>query len=104
MISKHLEFYRLNSWLGDLFDNALAGGGRRQWLAILLEDFEPLIDDLTKLGIYFGFIVAVATLTNDSRALADKALVFVGPFNDFYVPCAVVHDFDSWMTFLTSRS
>jgi hypothetical protein len=82
------------SYLSDSFCNASAGSRRRQRLAILLEDFEPLIDDLTKLGIYFGFIVAVATLTNDSRALADEALVLVGPFNDLYVPCAVVHDMD----------
>jgi hypothetical protein len=65
---------------------------RRQWFAVLSHNFQALIDYLAQFGLHLSFVVAVATLTNDSRALADETLILIGPFNDLDISSAVVHD------------
>src|SRR5688572_17760183 len=89
---------------GDPSRNVLTGGGGRQWLAVTLERFYPLVDDATKLGVDFGLVIAVAARSNDARTLAHEALVLVGPLDDLDVASAVTQRADSLMAFLTSRS
>ena len=71
---------------------------------MLLEDFDPLIDDLTKLRINLRFIITMTARTDEAGTLADEALVFVGPFNDLDIAIALIHDRDSSIFVLTSRS
>jgi hypothetical protein len=58
----------------------------------LFNNFQAFIDDLAKLGVNLGFVVAVATLSDDSWALANEALVLVGPFHNLDIPRAIVHE------------
>ena len=58
---------------------------------------------LNELG-NISFVVAVAARTDNPRALANEALIFIRPFHQLNVPSTVVHDRDSSMIFLTSRS
>jgi hypothetical protein len=88
----------------EFFRDPLPCGSRRQRPAILFEYLDPLIDDLTKLRIDLCFVIAVAAWAHETGALTNEALVFVGPFDDLYIPGAVVHDFDSSITRLTSFS
>lgn len=81
--------------LRDFFGDTLASGWPRQWFAIVFEILQQFVDDLAQLGVHLGFIIAVAALTDDSRALADEALILIGPFHDLDVSRAVVHDRDS---------
>jgi hypothetical protein len=83
--------------LRNLLCNSPSRGCRRQRLAIALQRFQPFIDDLAQVGIHFRFITAVATRSNDARALADKTLVLIGPFHDLDVSSTAVHDRDSFM-------
>jgi hypothetical protein len=84
-------------------DEAPPGGWRRQWLAVALESFQPLVDDLAQLGVHPSLIIAVATGADDAWALSHEALILVGPFNDLDVSGTVVHERDSLITFFTSR-
>jgi hypothetical protein len=90
--------------LGNFLRGVSSRRRRRQRFAVAPERIDPLVHDSTKFGVHLRFIVAVAAGSDDSRTLADKALIFVRPLDDFYVSSAFVHDRDSSMAFLTARS
>ena len=54
-----------------------ASARRGQWFAPLFEQEQPLIDDVAKRCVHLQLIITMTTWSNDSQALADKALVFV---------------------------
>jgi hypothetical protein len=62
---------------------ALPGSRGRQRFSIFFQDFNPFIDNLTKLCIHLRFIGPVATRTNNAWALAHKTLIFIGPSTIF---------------------
>jgi hypothetical protein len=80
------------------FRDTLSGGRWRQRFAVLQGDLDPFVHDLAQFGIYFGLVVAVAAWADDAWALADEALILIGPLNNLDVPSAVVHDLDSSIT------
>jgi len=89
---------------GDFVSEALTGGRWRQRFPIAFEYLNPLIDDLTKFRVDVGFPVTVAARADNTGALADEALIFLGPFHQLDVASTIVHEFDSSITRATSRS
>jgi hypothetical protein len=65
--------------------------GRRQRCPVLLHDVDPFVDDLTQLGINLRLVIAMAAWTDDARALADKAAIVIGPFDDLDVAGTLFH-------------
>jgi hypothetical protein len=87
----------------DSFGDSLSR--RRRWQGLTVTfSFEPFVDNLTQFGVDFCFVIAITAWTNNAGTLSDKAFVFVGPFNDFYVASTLVHDFESSIIRFTSRS
>lgn len=100
-----LEFKPSGVFLsGDFVSDALASGRWWQWLALTLDRFQPFIDDPAQMRVHLRFVVSVATRPNDPRTLANETLILIRPFHYLDVPGTVVHDRDSSMAFLTSRS
>jgi hypothetical protein len=46
----------------------------------------------------------MATSMNQARAAANEAVIFLRPFDDFYVSSSSIHDLDSSIAFVTARS
>src|SRR5581483_3682106 len=72
-----------------------SGGWSRQGSAFFMVNRDCLFDDLTELVEHFFFIVAMAAPQDQARRAADITLIFIRPFDDFCVLCAVLHFFDS---------
>ncbi len=66
----------------------------RQASSFLLVELNSLFDDLTKLGEYSFSVITMTTAEEQARSTADKAVVFVRPFNNFHVPERLIHDSD----------
>jgi len=84
--------------------DSLSGRRRRQGSAVLFEDFDPFINDSAQLSIDFGFVIAMAARANNAGALADETVILIRPFDNLDVSRAFVHDFDSSIFLVTSRS
>ena len=82
--------------------SSTGGLGKRR--PVLLVERNRFVDDLAQLGKYRLFIMAVAPTVQQSGTTADKALVFVRPFNNLYVPATWVHCWASRMADLTAFS
>jgi hypothetical protein len=89
---------------GDALNKPLASRRLGERLAIAFHSVNPFLDDQAQLGVHLSLVVSVTTGADDPRALADEALILVGPFDNLNVPGAVVHEWDSSMTLWTSRS
>ena len=69
--------------------SSTGGLGKRR--PVLLVERNRFVDDLAQLGKYRLFVMAVAPTVQQSGTTADKALVFVRPFNNLYVLAPWVH-------------
>lgn len=58
-------------------------------------DGNPFVNDLAQFPINFNFVVAMAARPNDPWTLADKCLIFIGPFNNFQVSSRFGHFVES---------
>ena len=66
--------------LGDpsqLLDEALSRGSRWQWITPFFWQEQPLVDDVAELRVHLLLIFAMATRTDNTWTLPDKALIFV---------------------------
>lgn len=76
----------------------------RQRLAAVLVQGNRFIDKLTKLGENLLFVIAMTAAIKKPGTTADKTLVFVRPFHNFYVMIFFVHFFDSSIAASTALS
>jgi hypothetical protein len=65
---------------------------------------DSLFDNLTKLGKHGLLVIAMAAAIKQSGTATDKAMVFIGPFDNFDVSGRHIHDLDSSIALLTARS
>lgn len=72
-------------------DKVLSRSRRRQWFAVLPIEIYGLFHNLAKLLEDMAFIVTVTASQDKAWRAADIAAVFFGPFDDFRVPCTILH-------------
>ena len=81
----------------------IPGCHRRQNSSLLLVELNRLFDNLTKFGEYSLLVITMTTTEEQARATADKAVVLIRPFDNFYVPRRLIHDWDCSMHQISSR-
>jgi hypothetical protein len=57
--------------------------GGREWLLIPLQNIQPFLHDLAEFSIDLGFIIAMTARPDQTRTLADKALIVLRPLDNF---------------------
>jgi len=83
-------------------DEVAPGGRRRKRLSVFPIKFDCLLDDATELVEHGSFIRAMNAAENQPGGSSHVALILFGPLDDFRVPGAVFHRFDSLIASLTA--
>lgn len=70
----------------------LAGQRLGQRNAVAVKQFNPFLDGFTQFGVNLRFFGAMHRAREKLGAAADKAVVFIAPFNVFYVTRGLFFD------------
>lgn len=98
-------FVYIPTYANDEFSRVFPSGCRLgQRFTIPLINVNPLLDRLTKLLVYIGFIVSMDAAKHESGTSANVALVLFRPFDYLEVPITRFHSVTSRIAFSTSRS